>query len=80
MGKTCIMLPTFQSATNGAPFKSFHQQKNYPALLGLLDIDGMYFLSNSNRKNVINFLRGNFAAILKKAFVIVLPALLQKHV
>ncbi|XP_076825620.1 fibrocystin-L-like isoform X2 [Clavelina lepadiformis] len=41
-GKTCVMLPMFQSGTNGAPFKAFHSNTIYPSVRGLLDIRGLH--------------------------------------
>ncbi|CAK8682976.1 unnamed protein product [Clavelina lepadiformis] len=41
-GKTCVMLPMFQSTPNAAPFKAFHFNLNYPAVRGLLDIRGLH--------------------------------------
>nr|CAB3264911.1 fibrocystin-L-like [Phallusia mammillata] len=40
-GSTCVMLPLFQSGPNGAPFKPFQLNKNYPAIHGLLNISGL---------------------------------------
>ena len=39
-GKTCVMLPLFEGQPNGAPFKAFHGNLDYPALGGLLEIEG----------------------------------------
>ncbi|CAK8682970.1 unnamed protein product [Clavelina lepadiformis] len=58
-GKTCVILPMFQSAPNGAPFKPFHLNKNYPSVRGLLDIDGLhaqnYNLNSDGTRDLIFF-------------------------
>ncbi|CAK8674402.1 unnamed protein product [Clavelina lepadiformis] len=41
-GKTCLLLPLFQSNPNAAPFKPFHVNLNYPAIRGLLNITGLH--------------------------------------
>uniref|UniRef100_H2YQB4 Polycystic kidney and hepatic disease 1 (autosomal recessive)-like 1 n=1 Tax=Ciona savignyi TaxID=51511 RepID=H2YQB4_CIOSA len=40
-GKTGVMLPLFQSEPNGAPFNPFHINSNYPAIRGLLSVEGL---------------------------------------
>uniref|UniRef100_H2YFZ9 G8 domain-containing protein n=1 Tax=Ciona savignyi TaxID=51511 RepID=H2YFZ9_CIOSA len=42
-GKTCVMLPLFQSASNGAPFKPFNKNNKYPAIRGLLSVQGIFY-------------------------------------
>nr|XP_026695327.1 fibrocystin-L-like [Ciona intestinalis] len=37
-GKTCLLLPLFQSGTTGSPFKPFNNNKNYPMLHGVFNI------------------------------------------
>ncbi|XP_076824499.1 fibrocystin-L-like isoform X2 [Clavelina lepadiformis] len=58
-GKTCVMLPMFQSGPNGAPFKAFNLNKNYPSVRGLLDIDGLhaqnYNLNSDGTRDLIFF-------------------------
>ena len=38
------MLPTYQSSPNGAPFKPFHLNKNYPTVCGVLNIFGWFVI------------------------------------
>ncbi|CAK8682966.1 unnamed protein product [Clavelina lepadiformis] len=58
-GKTCVMLPMFQSGPNGAPFKPFNLNKNYPSVRGLLDIDGLhaqnYNLNSDGTRDLVFF-------------------------
>ncbi|XP_076825618.1 fibrocystin-L-like isoform X2 [Clavelina lepadiformis] len=58
-GKTCVMLPMFQSTPNAAPFKAFHFNLNYPAVRGLLDIRGLhaqnYNLNSDGTRDLVFF-------------------------
>ena len=42
-----MMLPLFESNSNGAPFKAFHLNQDYPALRGLLNIEGDLIVQRS---------------------------------
>ncbi|XP_033119895.1 fibrocystin-L-like [Anneissia japonica] len=54
-GKAGFVLANFMSGANGAPFKPFHDNMNYPAIAGVTKLDDVTFAYFGSACNVQNY-------------------------